>query len=60
MQLEVARKNALECYHCPIVHKHTFSQYYRVDVDGYVNGTYQAQWSLLWFQTLTCLDPWLR
>ena len=27
-------------YHCPIVHRETFSQYYKVDVDGYVNGTY--------------------
>ena len=37
---KVAWENALECYHCPIVHRDTFSQHYQVDVDGYVNGTY--------------------
>jgi phenylpropionate dioxygenase-like ring-hydroxylating dioxygenase large terminal subunit len=37
---KVAWENALECYHCPIVHRDTFSQYYQVDAEGYVNGTY--------------------
>jgi phenylpropionate dioxygenase-like ring-hydroxylating dioxygenase large terminal subunit len=37
---KVSVENSVECYHCPTMHTHSFSDFYNVDPDGYSFNDY--------------------
>ncbi len=37
---KITVENAIECYHCPTMHTHSFSSFYNVDPEGYSFNNY--------------------